>query len=248
MFPKAHLTSHSRRSGSRWVIIPSWLFGSWRSYLCSSVYSCHLFLISSASVRSLLFLSFVVPIFIWNVPLVSLIFLKRSLVFPILLFPSISLLWSLRKAFLSLLDILWNSAFKWVYLSFSPELYSVSKLHSVHLWNGEVMSPARFAGKIKCAVQFSCSVNPDSLGPHGLQHAKPSCPSPTPGVYSTHVHWVSDAIQPSHVLSSPSPPAFNLFQHQGLFQWVSSSHQVAKVLEFQLQHQSFQWIVRTDFF
>ena len=56
----------------------------------------------------------------------------------------------------------------------------------------------------------------------------------------THVHWVGDAIQPSHPLSSPSPPALNLSQHQGLFKWVSSSHQVAKVLEFQLQHQSFQ--------
>ena len=63
----------------------------------------------------------------------------------------------------------------------------------------------------------------------------------------THVHWVGDAIQPCHSLSSPSPPAFNLSQHQGLFQWVSSSHHVAKVLEFQLQHQSFQWIFRTDF-
>ena len=57
----------------------------------------------------------------------------------------------------------------------------------------------------------------------------------------THVHWVGDAIQPSHPLSSPSPPALNLSQHQGLFKWVSSSHQVAKVLKFQLQHQSFQW-------
>ena len=63
----------------------------------------------------------------------------------------------------------------------------------------------------------------------------------------THVHWVGDAIQPSHPLLSPSPPAFNLSQHQCLFQGVSSSHQVAKVLEFQLQHQSFQWIFRTDF-
>ena len=62
----------------------------------------------------------------------------------------------------------------------------------------------------------------------------------------THVHRVGDAIWPSHPLSSPSPPAFNLSQHQGLFQWVSSSHQVAKVLEF--QHQSVQWIFRTDFF
>ena len=56
----------------------------------------------------------------------------------------------------------------------------------------------------------------------------------------THVHWVGDAIQPSHPLSFPSPPAFNLSQHHGLFQWVNCSHQVAKVLEFQLQHQSFQ--------
>ena len=63
----------------------------------------------------------------------------------------------------------------------------------------------------------------------------------------THVHWVGDAIQPSHFLSSPSPPTFNLSQHQGLFQWVSSSYQVAKLLEFQLQHQFFQWIFRTDF-
>ena len=62
-----------------------------------------------------------------------------------------------------------------------------------------------------------------------------------------HVHWLTDAIQSSHPLSSHSPPAFNLSQHQGLFQWVSSSHQVAKVLERQLQHQSFQWIFRVDF-
>ena len=62
----------------------------------------------------------------------------------------------------------------------------------------------------------------------------------------THVHWVGDGIQQSHPLSSPSPPTFNLSQHRGLFQWVSFLHQVAKVLEFQLQHQSFQWTPRTD--
>ena len=62
-----------------------------------------------------------------------------------------------------------------------------------------------------------------------------------PEFTQTHVHWVGDAIQPpSHPLSSPSPLTFNLSQHQGLFKWVSSLHQVAKVLEFQLQHQSFQ--------
>ena len=62
----------------------------------------------------------------------------------------------------------------------------------------------------------------------------------------THVHWVGDAIELSNPLSSPSPSAINLSQHQGLFKWVSSLHQVAKVLEFQLQHQSFQWTPRTD--
>ena len=66
-----------------------------------------------------------------------------------------------------------------------------------------------------------------------------------PKFAQTHVQLVNDAIQPSHSLSSPSPPTFNLSQHQGLFQWVRSSHQVVKVLELQLQ--SFQWIFRTDF-
>ena len=68
-----------------------------------------------------------------------------------------------------------------------------------------------------------------------------------PELAQTHVHRVGDAIQPYHPLSSPSPPAFTLSQHQGLFQWVSSLHQVAKVFEFQLQHQSFKWIFSTDF-
>ena len=84
------------------------------------MYSCHFFLISSASFRSIPFLSFIEPIFAWNIPLVSLVFLRRALVFPSLLFSSISLHWSLRKAFLPLLAILWNAAFRWVYLSFSP--------------------------------------------------------------------------------------------------------------------------------
>ena len=68
-----------------------------------------------------------------------------------------------------------------------------------------------------------------------------------PEVTQTHVHWIHDAIQPYHALSSPSPPTFNHSQHQGLFKSASSSYQVAKVLEFQLQHQSFQWIIRTGF-
>ena len=67
-----------------------------------------------------------------------------------------------------------------------------------------------------------------------------------PELTQTHIHWVGDTTLPSHLLSSPSPPTFNLSQNQGLSKWVSSSHQVAKVLEFQLQHQSFQWIFSTD--
>ena len=67
-----------------------------------------------------------------------------------------------------------------------------------------------------------------------------------PEFTQTHVHRVGDAIQPSHPLSSPSPPVPNPSQHQRLFQWVNSSHEVAQVLEFQLQHQSFQWTPRTD--
>jgi len=87
---KAHLTSHSRMFGSRWVITPLWLSESWRSLFYSSVYSCHLFLVSSASVGSIAFLSFIVPIFAW----------------------------------LSLLVIFWNSAFKWVYFSFLRLLFA----------------------------------------------------------------------------------------------------------------------------
>ena len=68
-----------------------------------------------------------------------------------------------------------------------------------------------------------------------------------PELVQIHINWVGDAIQPSRPLSSPSPLAFHLSQHQGLFQWVGSSHQVAKVLEVWLQHQSFQWVFRIDF-
>ena len=122
----------------------------------------------------------------------SLIFLTRSLVFPILLFSSISLHCSLQ---------------------FSSVTQSCLTL-------GDPMD---------------CSMPGLPVHHQLLEFTQ------------THVQWVSDAIQPSDPLSSPSPPAFNLSQHQGLFNWVSSLHQIAKVLEFQLQHQSFQWIFRTDF-
>ena len=83
------------------------------------------------------------------------------------------------------------------------------------------------------SVRFSCSVVSDTLQTHGLHHARLPCPSPTPKPTQIHVHQVSDAVQPFHPLSSPFPPTFKLPQHQGLFQWVISLHQVAKVLEFQ---------------
>ena len=125
MLPKAHLTSHAKYLAlGEWSHHRDYLGHEDLFWIVLTLYSCHLFLISSASVRFIPFLSFIVPIFAWKVPLVSLIFLKRSLVFPILLFFSIPLHWLLRKAFLSLLAILWNSAFKWVYLSFSPLLFA----------------------------------------------------------------------------------------------------------------------------
>ena len=93
------------------------------------------------------------------------------------------------------------------------------------------------------SVQFGCSVILTLWDP--MDCSMPGLPvhHPLPEFSQTHVHWVGDAIQPSHPLLSPSPPALNLPQHQGLFKWVSSLHHVAKVLEFQLQ----QWIFRTDF-
>ena len=98
-------------------------------------------------------------------------------------------------------------------------------------------------------IQFSSVTHSDPILGNPMHCSTPGlfvhCQLPefTPA----HVHWVGDAIQPSHPLLAPSPPAFSLSQDQGLFKWVSSLHQVAKGLEFQLQHQSFQWIFRTDF-
>ena len=97
---------------------------------------------------------------------------------------------------------------------------------------------------IRWSVQLSHSVLPDSLWPHGLQQARLPCPSPIPGVYSNSCllsHWCHPTILSSVV---PFSSCFHLSQHQDLFQWVSSSHQVAKVLK--LQHQSFQWLIRTN--
>ena len=102
------------------------------------------------------------------------------------------------------------------------------------------------ACKSTSSVQFSCSLMSDSLLSHEPQYTRPPYPSPTLESTQTHVHWAGDAIQPSHPLSSPSPPALNLSQHRGFLKWVSSLHQVAKVLWFQFQHQSCQRTSRTD--
>ena len=85
-----------------------------------------------------------------------------------------------------------------------------------------------------CSVKFSRSVVSDSLQPHGLQHARPPVYHQLPELAQTHVPGVGDAIQPSHPLSSPSPPAFNVSQRQGLFQWVSSSHQLVNWIDTHL--------------
>ena len=100
----------------------------------------------------------------------------------------------------------------------------------------------------KGSVQFSSVTQSCTTLCNPMNHSTPGFPvhHQLLEFTQTHVHRVSDAIQPSHPLLSPFPPAPNTSQHQGLFLWVSSSHEVAKVLEFQLQHQSFQWIPRTD--
>ena len=106
----------------------------------------------------------------------------------------------------------------------------------------------RIKFKILNMAQFSSVAQSCLTLCNPMNHRMPGLPvhHQLPESTQTHVHRVSDAIQPSHALLSPSPLALNLSQHQGLFKWVSSSHQVAKVLEFQLQYQSFQWTPRTD--
>ena len=92
-------------------------------------------------------------------------------------------------------------------------------------------------------IQFSSVTQSCPTPCNPMNHSTPGLPvyHQLPESTQTHVHWIGDALQPPHPLSSPSPPALNLSQDQGLFKWVSSLHQVAKVLEFQLQHQSFKW-------
>ena len=121
---------------------------------------------------------------------------------------------------------------------------SPSQLQSHPLWEKSSNSRSRAPYPIACSIAKLCPTFCDPI----------DCSTPDFPVFHylleiahIHVHWVSDAIQPSHPLSSLFPPAFNLPQHQGLFQWIGSLHQVAEVLELQLQHLSFQWIFRFNF-
>ena len=120
--------------------------------------------------------------------------------------------------------ILWSHTFKWA--GKKPK-----RVSNIEKWKSAGWFPVSLYVGFSL-VQFSRSVVSNCLLPHEPQHARPPFHHQHPESTQTHVHWVSDAIQPSHPLSSPSPPALNLSQHQDLFKWVSSSHQVAKVLEF----------------
>ena len=142
-----------------------------------------------------------------------------------------------------------NYLLPWHYLSplywllFRPPICILTFINSIHREHPIItMTSSLPISFILSSVQFSCSVMSDSLRHHELQHTRPPCPSPTPGTYPNS-RPLSQWCQP---LSSPFPPVPNPSQDQGLFKWVSSSHQVAKVLEFQFQHQSFQWTPRMD--
>ena len=140
------------------------------------------------------------------------------------------------------------------YICFSSQLGLVT----FHVLNGHMIQIGQCSSNLPSGKECSDSASPTPgrlLSQIILVQFTQSCPTlgdpidcSTSGLpvhhqltefTQTHVHWVRDAIRPSHPLSSPSPPVFNLSQHQGFFKWVSSLHQVVKVLEFQLQHQSF---------
>ena len=115
-------------------------------------------------------------------------------------------------------------------------------------WPEDLGLECTAAGRAEHSVQFSSVTQSCPTLFYPMNRSTPGLPvhHQLPEFTQTHVHQVGDAIQPSHPLSSPSPPAHSPSQHQSLFHWVNSSNEVAKVLEFQLQHQSFQWTPRTD--
>ena len=135
--------------------------------------------------------------------------------------------------------------------SYPPGLFMVCKSKNVLLFQGCIIFHWKYGPHV---IHSSVNRHFSSVVQSCLTLCNPRNRSKTglpvhhqlPEFTQTHVHWVSDAIQTSYPLSPPSPSTFNLSQHQGLFNWVISSHQVAEILEFQLQHQSFQWTPRTD--
>ena len=177
------------------------------------------------------------------VPLITLSFLNKFL--KINFYRNIVALWcisflfccSVTKSYPMLCDPMHSSTPGFPVLGYLPELLKLMSIDSVMPSNHLIVCRLQFSSVTQSCLTL-CS--PMDCSPPGFPVHHQCLESP-----QTHVHQVSDAIQPSHPLSSPSPPALNLSQHQGLFKWVSSLHQVAQVLE--LQHQSFQWIFRTDF-
>ena len=123
--------------------------------------------------------------------------------------------------------------------SSSPPAFNLSQHQGLFKW----VSSSHEVAKVLDSVTQSC---PNLCDPMDCSTPELSTLHYLPDFVQTHLYWVGDAIKPSHSLSPPSTPALNLSQNQGLFQWVSSLHEVAKVLEFQLQHHSFQRTPRTD--
>ena len=208
----------------------------------------------------------IVPyLIIWGNYWILVFFITAALFY----FPTLNTLW--RREGLPTL-VLWSEEFRqnsvqsmglqrvihdWVNFTFTQNTrfpicsHSHLCIYSQNNWNQdlkEINSSLVFHQEMIGSVQFisvtqSCLTLCNPVNP-----SMPGLPvhHQLPEFTRTHAHRVGDAIQPSHPLLSLSPPAPNSSQHQGLFQWVNSSHEVAKVLEFQLQHQSFQWIPRTD--
>ena len=144
------------------------------------------------------------------------------------------------------MSIIHASWFLWIMENFSTLVLSLPFSLSLHFYFlNQAWFPLYF---FPCLHQFSSVAQSCPTLCDPMNCSTPGLPvhHQLPEFTQTHVHQVTNAIQPSHPLSSPSPSAPNPFQHHGLFQWVNSSHEVAKVLEFQLQHKSVQWIPRTD--
>ena len=149
-------------------------------------------------------------------------------------------------------NILWKILWELISNFFVSVVYITYSLHTqvitVSSENNSKKKSLKELNKTRFYFQFSSITQLCLTLCDPMNHTMPGLPvhHQLSESTQTHVHWVGNAIQPSHPLSSPSPPALSLDQHQSLFKWDSSLHQVAKVLEFQLQHQSFQWTLRTD--